>query len=43
MGLTAEGLPGGLQILSPAYQEATVLRIGAEYERQGPQAGAPPL
>jgi len=43
MGLTAEGLPGGLQILSPAHQEATVFRIGAEYERQGPQAGAPPL
>ncbi|MEE2803310.1 MAG: amidase [Pseudomonadota bacterium] len=43
MGLTAEGLPGGLQILSPAHQEATVLRIGAEYERHRPQVGAPPF
>ena len=43
MGLTAEGLPGGLQILSSAQQEATVLRIGAEYERRRPPAGGPPL
>jgi len=43
MGFTAEGLPGGLQILGSAHQEATVLRIGAEYERRRPPVDWPAL
>ena len=42
MGLTDEGLPGGLQLMAPAYCEARVLQIGAAFERVAPIIGAPP-
>jgi aspartyl-tRNA(Asn)/glutamyl-tRNA(Gln) amidotransferase subunit A len=32
-GKTVEGLPVGLQILAPAFDEATMLRVAAEVER----------
>ncbi len=34
MGLTAEGLPGGLQILGRGNEEGMTLRIGAAFEKQ---------
>jgi Asp-tRNA(Asn)/Glu-tRNA(Gln) amidotransferase A subunit family amidase len=35
-GFSAEGLPIGLEIVGRAFDEATVLRIGAAYERAMP-------
>jgi len=35
-GFSAEGLPIGLQIVGRAWEDATVLRIGAAYERSTP-------
>jgi aspartyl-tRNA(Asn)/glutamyl-tRNA(Gln) amidotransferase subunit A len=35
-GFSAEGLPIGLEIVGRAFDEATVLRIGAAYERATP-------
>ena len=34
MGLTAEGLPGGLQILGRGNEEGMTLRIGAAFEQE---------
>ncbi|MDP7065291.1 MAG: amidase [Arenicellales bacterium] len=34
MGLTAEGLPGGLQILGRGNEEGMTLRIGAAFEKE---------
>ena len=42
MGLTDAGLPGGLQLMAPAYCEARVLQIGAAFEQVAPIIGAPP-
>ena len=39
-GLTASGLPVGLQIIGPAFEEALLLRIGAALEDGG--VGIPP-
>ena len=41
MGLTDEGLPGGLQVMAPAYCESKVLQIGAAFEEVAPVLGAP--
>ena len=34
MGLTVEGLPGGLQILGRGNEEGMTLRIGAAFEQE---------
>ena len=39
-GLSGEGLPAGLQIVGPAFEEALVLRVGAAMEDGG--VGVPP-
>jgi aspartyl-tRNA(Asn)/glutamyl-tRNA(Gln) amidotransferase subunit A len=39
-GLSAAGLPVGLQIVGPAFEEALLLRIGAALEDGG--VGIPP-
>jgi aspartyl-tRNA(Asn)/glutamyl-tRNA(Gln) amidotransferase subunit A len=39
-GITAAGLPIGLQIIGPAFQEASILRVGAALEDAG--LGIPP-
>jgi aspartyl-tRNA(Asn)/glutamyl-tRNA(Gln) amidotransferase subunit A len=39
-GLSASGLPVGLQIVGPAFEEALLLRIGAALEDGG--VGIPP-
>lgn len=39
-GVSAEGLPIGLQIVGPAFQEALILRVGATLEDGG--VGIPP-
>ena len=33
-GLTQQGLPIGLQIMAPPFQEATMLRLAAAFEAQ---------
>ncbi len=43
MGLTPDGLPGGLQIVARAGDEPTALRIGAACERTLPPIGPPPM
>ncbi len=43
MGLTADGLPAGLQIAGPGSGERTVLRIGAAYEGARGPFGRPAL
>jgi aspartyl-tRNA(Asn)/glutamyl-tRNA(Gln) amidotransferase subunit A len=42
-GLTSEGLPVGLQIMGPLFQEALVLRVGAALEDSGITIPACPL
>lgn len=42
-GLTAEGLPAGLQILGRGFDEATVLRVGAAFEAARGPLPTPPL
>ena len=37
MGLSAEGLPLGLQVAARAHDEATALRVGAAFEATGPE------
>jgi aspartyl-tRNA(Asn)/glutamyl-tRNA(Gln) amidotransferase subunit A len=32
-GFTRDGLPVGLQLIGPAFQEATLLRIASSYEQ----------
>jgi len=39
-GLSADGLPIGLQIIGPAFEEALILRVGAALEEGG--VGIPP-
>ena len=39
-GLSAKGMPLGLQIVGPAFEEALVLRVGAALEDGG--VGIPP-
>jgi aspartyl-tRNA(Asn)/glutamyl-tRNA(Gln) amidotransferase subunit A len=39
-GLSSDGLPVGLQIIGPAFEEATILRVGAALEDGG--VGIPP-
>ena len=39
-GLTAAGLPAGLQIIGPAFEEALILKVGAALEDNG--VGVPP-
>jgi len=39
-GLNGDGLPVGLQIIGPAFQEALILRVGAAMEDGG--VGIPP-
>ncbi len=39
-GLSGNGLPIGLQIVGPAFEEATVLKVGAALEDGG--VGIPP-
>jgi aspartyl-tRNA(Asn)/glutamyl-tRNA(Gln) amidotransferase subunit A len=39
-GLSAAGLPVGLQIIGPAFEEALLLRVSAALEDAG--VGAPP-
>jgi aspartyl-tRNA(Asn)/glutamyl-tRNA(Gln) amidotransferase subunit A len=41
-GLTAAGLPAGLQIVGPLYADALVLRAARAYEQSAPFA-LPPL
>jgi len=43
MGLTADGLPGSLQIIARANDERTALRIGAACERTAPDIGVPAM
>jgi aspartyl-tRNA(Asn)/glutamyl-tRNA(Gln) amidotransferase subunit A len=43
MGLTAGGLPGGLQIIARADDEATALRVGAAVEMCCGDIGTPPM
>lgn len=38
-GFSSAGLPIGLQVLGRPFDEETVLRIGAAYEKQNPDAG----
>jgi aspartyl-tRNA(Asn)/glutamyl-tRNA(Gln) amidotransferase subunit A len=40
-GLTANGLPVGLQILGPAFKEERILRVGYAFEKACPAAKAP--
>ena len=40
-GLTADGLPVGLQLIGPPFAEATLLRIGAAFERANPLPALP--
>jgi Asp-tRNA(Asn)/Glu-tRNA(Gln) amidotransferase A subunit family amidase len=35
-GFSADGLPFGLQVVGRAWDEVTVLRVGAAYERATP-------
>ena len=42
-GLTADGLPIGLQLLGPYWSEPILLRLGDAYERARPFAERPPL
>jgi Asp-tRNA(Asn)/Glu-tRNA(Gln) amidotransferase A subunit family amidase len=42
-GLTGCGVPSGLQIVGPAYEDFEVLRIGANLESVLPSLGRPPL
>jgi aspartyl-tRNA(Asn)/glutamyl-tRNA(Gln) amidotransferase subunit A len=39
-GLSSSGLPMGLQIIGPAFEEALILRVGAALEDDG--LGLPP-
>lgn len=39
-GLSGDGLPVGLQIIGPAFEEALILRVGAAMEDGG--VGIPP-
>jgi aspartyl-tRNA(Asn)/glutamyl-tRNA(Gln) amidotransferase subunit A len=39
-GLSGTGLPVGLQIIGPAFEEAQILRLGAALEDEG--VGIPP-
>jgi aspartyl-tRNA(Asn)/glutamyl-tRNA(Gln) amidotransferase subunit A len=43
MGLTADRLPGSLQITARANDEAMALRVGAAYERFAPDIGHPQI
>jgi aspartyl-tRNA(Asn)/glutamyl-tRNA(Gln) amidotransferase subunit A len=43
MGLTADRLPGSLQITARANDEAMALRVGAAYERVAPDIGHPEI
>ncbi len=43
-GFTAAGLPAGLQVVSPAFGEEALIRVGAAYERDaGWRSRKPPL
>jgi len=42
-GLTGSGVPSGLQVVGPTYQDLDVLRIGASLENELPPLGLPPL
>lgn len=43
-GLTAEGLPAGLQLIGKPFDEATLLRVGYTYEKNRPAGlGRPPI
>ena len=43
-GFTADGLPVGLQIVGPRFDDLSVLQAAAAFERARPWAGArPPL
>jgi aspartyl-tRNA(Asn)/glutamyl-tRNA(Gln) amidotransferase subunit A len=42
-GMTAAGLPVGLQIIGPAFEEALLLRVGAALEDGGVAIPACPL
>ena len=43
-GLTAEGLPAGLQLIGKPFDEATMLRVGYTYEKNRPAGmGRPPI
>ena len=42
MGLTGNGLPGGLHIISQGGQENITLRVGATYEHDYGRLGKPP-
>jgi Asp-tRNA(Asn)/Glu-tRNA(Gln) amidotransferase A subunit family amidase len=41
-GLAADGLPVGMQIIGRPFDEATVLQVGAAYERVRGAMPAPP-
>jgi len=43
MGLTPRGLPGSLQIMARANDEAMALRVGAAFEAATPSIGVPPM
>jgi Asp-tRNA(Asn)/Glu-tRNA(Gln) amidotransferase A subunit family amidase len=43
MGLTSDGLPGGLQILARHGDEANAIRVGASFEAARGGIGHPEL
>lgn len=42
-GLSASGLPVGLQIIGPEFQEELILRVGAALEDSGVAIPPPPV
>jgi aspartyl-tRNA(Asn)/glutamyl-tRNA(Gln) amidotransferase subunit A len=41
-GQTGDGLPVGMQIVAPAFDELTALRVGAAFEREAALPGGRP-